>query len=564
MRTLPDRIGPASSYFLLIIILSTTGYKAAADGIVADSTVVFIEGKVAPYNALKGGDTLFLTGGHRKYLLIRNLHGDSLNPLVIINHQGTVIINTDHYFGISIESSTHIRLTGSGYEGEYYGIRIERVEKGGGVGLTLGCSDFEIDHLYIGKTMIGGLYAKTDPDCSFTNTREKFTQFNTCIHDNYFADIGNEGLYIGSTKYFGTNVNCNGNDTLLMPSLLKGVRIYNNVLQNIGWDGIQVSSASEDCRIFNNIIIKDSQAEIQNQMSGIIIGGGSGCDCYNNFISRGKGSGIEIHGIGNSKIFNNVIEFAGKDYKPGDLMKMRYGIYVTDISVIPGAYFHILFNDIISPKSDGIRFTSLISANNLIASNVVIDPGNFDFYENGTFSFKGIDSYVMLTDPKIDMRTGNNYFARNSSGAGFFPESYLLKPDSPLIDAGWDENTGITFDFLNRPRPFNDRCDIGAYEFNPDFLDVQPMIRQKKRVPVAVPNPADQSCRISYETDRSCEIDLFVIDFRGHVVLKQHQGRKSKGEHWLELNLKQLPAGSYTYHILSGQQVSSGRLLIVR
>ena len=88
-------------------------------------------------------------------------------------------------------------------------------------------------------------------------------------------------MYIGSSFYSGETINCNGKDTVVMPSVLMGVRVYNNIVKYSGWDGIQVGSAVSDCRIFNNLVMFDSQAAVYGQMSGFLIGGRSKCDCYN-------------------------------------------------------------------------------------------------------------------------------------------------------------------------------------------------------------------------------------------------------------------------------------------
>jgi len=218
-----------------------------------------------------------------------------------------------------------------------------------------------VDHVRIDSVPIAGVYAKTDPDCSFTSLRGKFTQYNTIFHDNYISNTGDEGFYIGSSFYGGETINCNGKDTLLYPSLLSGVRVYNNIVRYTGWDGIQVGSASTNCQIFNNLVMFDSQAEVNWQMSGILIGGGSQCDCYNNYIYKGKGDGIESLGLGDYRIFNNVIVEAGASFKPSDPTKMKYGIYCNDNSARPNASFSILFNNIISPKSNGIRFSSVVT-----------------------------------------------------------------------------------------------------------------------------------------------------------------------------------------------------------
>lgn len=446
--------------------------KSQGKGYLVPVSVFYIDAGVAPYNQVKGGDTLYLQAGNRNYLQFRNFQGKAGLPIIIINRGGDVIIDTDNYYGISIQNCRYIKLTGTGFSGMMYGFKIKRVANGAGMGIGSLSSDFEIDHVSIENTLIGGLYAKTDPDCTGTTTRGVFTQYNTIIHDNYIANTGDEGMYIGSTKFSGQVVNCNGKDTLLMPSLLDGVRIYNNIVKYTGWDGIQVSSASKNCQIYNNTILFDSQAGLDTQMSGIIIGGGTKCDCFNNYISDGKGVGIECHGLGGSRIFNNIIVNPGLTYFPGDFSKPKHGIYISDNSVQKDSSFYVFNNDIIHPKSDGIRFASVLSKGNLISSNVIINPGNFDYYQNGNTSVKGVDSYIMIQNAASDVVQKTNYFARNGTSAGFLSQTmhdasdFTLVAGSVLIDAAEaNPKTSTTFDFAGNPRPYGPKSDIGAFEF---------------------------------------------------------------------------------------------------
>ncbi len=279
-------------------------------------------------------------------------------------------------------------------------------------------------------------------------------------------------MYIGSSKYFGQTVKCNGKDTLLMPSLLDGVKIYNNIIRYSGKDGIQVGSAFRNCEIYNNVVLFDSQKQEDTQMSGIMIGGGTKCDCYNNFISQGNGDGIECHGLGGTRIFNNIIVDAGQSFKPDDKSKMKHGIFVSDVSVQKDSSFYIMHNDIISPKSDGIRFSSIRSRGNYITSNVIINPGNYDFYEDGNTGYKGEDAYVMFQKKETDVILANNYLSRLAISAGFISQKsksaddFSLKASSPLIDRGDSyKKTVVSFDFLQHPRPFGKKSDIGAFEF---------------------------------------------------------------------------------------------------
>lgn len=545
---------------LYLFLWSLPGFSQHITIIVEPSTN-YIEGLVAPYNTLRGGDTLLFKGGNYPYLLIRNISGEPDNPVIMMNYNGSVVINTDHHFGISIEQCSYFRLTGTGTENELYGFRIEGVTNGGGIGVGHECTDFELDHIYIANVLVGGLYAKTDVDCSFKNTREKFTQYNTRIHDNYFANIGNEGMYVGSTKYFGQTVNCNGIDTLLLPSLLDGVYIYNNILNITGWDGIQVSSASSNCKIYDNLVMYDSEAEKFGQMSGIILGGGSKCDCYNNYIANGKGNGIESHGLGGYRIFNNVIENAGRTFKPFDTLQMKYGIYITDITVQADSSFFVLFNDIISPKSDGIRFLSTLSKNNKIFSNAIINPGNFDYYENGNFTVKGIDSYVMIPDPESDVMLRNNYFSRNTNDAAFYGISYSLTAESPLVDAGYDDNLHVFFDFYHHPRPYQGKFDIGAYEFNPDYLSVNPFPTAKRSIPVPVPNPAGTIVSFTCQVINNQPVTLWVIDFKGYTKVKKDVRPLHAGSLTVTAEISDLPDGAYLYRLLIDQKTFSGKFI---
>ena len=567
MDRVADLIVNMKNCFLVLILISA-GVIVCEKTSFGQHTSVFIDpsknlidGSVAPYNSLHGGDTVYFRGGNYDFLLIRNLSGDPENPLVFINYQGKVIIDTDHHFGISIENCSHFRFTGSGLANEFYGFRIQRVTSGGGFGVGHMSSDFEIDHVYIANVPIGGLYAKTDPDCSFTNTRDKFTQYNTRIHDNYIANVGNEGLYIGNTKYFGQVVQCDGIDTLLMPSLLDGVQIYNNILNVTGWDGIQVSAASSNCNIYDNLIMYDSDLEKYGQMSGILIGGGSKCDCYNNFITDGKGNGIESHGIGGYRIFNNLIVNAGKSFKPNDTLQMKYGIYLTDVSVQPDSSFNILFNDIINPKSDGIRFISILSKNNKIFSNAIINPGNFDYYENGNFTYKGKDSYVMIPDPAADVKILNNYFARNGEQAGFNPINYSLLPGSPLIDGGNSENQGIDFDFYRHPRPFNGLYDIGSFEYDPAYLSIKNPNEKENKIPLVSPNPVKSTFSIGLHNSIPTPCDLWIFNLQGYTIIHQTFTPLTSGSQTLSVEMANHPAGIYLYRLQVGQKVYSGRFL---
>jgi hypothetical protein len=523
-----------------------------------DTAVSIVDATVSPYNMVQPGDTILFKAGKRSFIRIKNFTGNTDNPVIFMNDNGQVNIHTDHYYGISIVNCRFFRLTGTGDENNFYGIRISKVTNGAGIGIGGMSSDYEIDHVSIENCKSAGIYAKTDPDCSFTSTRGNFIQYNTLIHDNYIGHVGTEGLYIGSTQYFGQTVKCNGVDTLLMPSLLEGVKVYKNIIEYSGWDGIQVSSASTDCHISDNIVLFDSQSEYYGQMSGIIIGGGSKCDCNNNFISQGKGQGIQVFGLAGEKIFNNIIIDAGRNFYPIDTTRRVYGIFVTDISAQADSAFTIVFNTILNPKTDGIRFVSTVTKNNLIASNAIINPGSYDYYENGNTSFTGKDSYIMLPDPSSDVRLKSNYLARNSDSAKFAADGFSLLQGSPLINSAWTENMIINFDYFHTARPYGATADIGAVEYDPSVAGTSLQLISK---PVLFPNPVTTWLNINYSVEKPVYIFTGIYSLNGTLVIKSKQHSIPGEIQTATINVSNLPAGIYIYSLRSENCIITGKFI---
>ncbi len=558
------KVSVAVILFFFYIFHALAGFSQNASYLIhADQQYINCDDPV--FENIKPGDTLLFENGNRDFFIIKNFHGSPEKPIIITNSGGVVTIDTDHYFGISIQNCRYIKITGTGALDSEYGFMIERVDKGSGMGIGYLSSDFEIDHFSIKNCFTAGIYAKTDPGCTFTSVRDSFVQYNTIIHDNYIENAGLEGMYIGSSKYSGQTISCNGKDTLLLPHVLEGVRIYNNTIISSGWDGIQVSSASKDCKIFNNIILYDSQFETSSQMSGILIGGGTKCDCFNNYIANGKGEGIEIHGLGGIRVFSNIILNAGKTFKPDDLSQLKHGIFVTDVSAQADSSFIIIHNNIINPKSDGIRFSSIKSKNNRIESNVIVNPGNFDYYEDGNTSFKGIDSYMMFQFAGTDVIMKNNFLDRTVENAGFIsselsnPADFGLLENSPLIDAADFDNL-VRFDFFGVERPQGFSSDIGAVEFE-SHLNFTENIMNKKSAYFLYENPVIEILKIGSESHIMGQINITLYDLTGTAVKVNTIPNINIFNQTIQLNISNLISGLYVYKIHENGNTFSGKFI---
>ena len=300
----------------LICLVGNQKICAQYHRMIAPPGIYYIDGSTSPFNKLRPGDTLFFQGGNMEFLQLKNFKGSPRLPIVFSNLNGPVTINTDWYYGIVLDSCRYVRLTGTGDSRYFYGFIVSRVA--GGAGLSIGylSSDVEVDHIYIANTDIQGLFAKTDPDCSLKSVRSNFTQYNTVIHDNYISNTGNEGMYIGSSFYSGETINCNGKDTVVLPSVLKGVRVYNNIVKYTGWDGIQVASATTDCLILNNLVMYDSQAGVWGQMSGILIGGGPIAIVITTIFTKAKEMALKTLDLEGTKFIIMQLLEQGPDFIP--------------------------------------------------------------------------------------------------------------------------------------------------------------------------------------------------------------------------------------------------------
>ncbi len=512
---------------LLLVFLS--GYQAKAQQRICDveipASTFVIDGS---HGDIHPGDVVCIKGSTKDFLLIRNVNGTNQMPIQFINWDGAVIINTDNYYGIKISHSSYIKVSGTGTDSIQYGFQVQRV--GGGTGLAVGdlSTDVEIENMEIANTPIAGVYAKTDPTCTdFSSTRDKFTMYNFKFHDCYVHDVADEGLYIGSSKYSGQHLtgDC---DTLVYPHVLVGTRVYNNLIENTGWDGIQVSSAEQDCKVYNNTIRNDSYAEHNGQMSGILIGGGSRADVYNNKIYDGKGDGIDVFGLGSMRVFNNLIVRAGRTYMPNDPVAFKHGIYLGKAVTIAGEENKIYNNTIVSPKSFGITYANDESNMGYLINNAVVNPGYTDAGESAFYNINVDASQIELL---------NNYSSSSVEEAKFLDaltDNYDLKPTSPLVDHGVEmTEEGLVFDIDSRVRPFHNFTDMGAYECQDPTISVEEVDAKSTSI---YPNPANST--VYFKTpDAGQIVKLKLFNING-LLVKQTDNATS-------FDVSDLPDGIY-------------------
>lgn len=398
----------------------------------------------------KPGDVICLNAATAyKNLLFRNIVGTAEQPIIIQNCGGTAVLNATGYsFGLKMQYSKYFKLSG-GATANSYGIRIQ----GGHIGVALGdlSTNFEVDHLEVANSGFAGIMAKTDPSCDPASWRENFTMKNINLNYNYVHDSGGEGFYVGNS-FFATGVNTDCG--LKFPHEIHYLRLYNNIVKNSGWDGIQVGCATVGAKVYGNSVENYGVLNQFNQRNGMQLGEGTGGLCYGNFIKQGTGNGMNVLGLGTNVIYNNVI------VNTGDM-----GIFC-DERYTPGPGFKFINNTIINPKTDGIRLYAEKVEMNAIINNIIVNPGNYTKY---VYPKTPNDAYVykLSKDLRVDMR--NNYFTTSLDDLQFTDASlcnYRLLLTSPAIDKGADITTfAIGTDFYKKSRLRGLGYDIGASEY---------------------------------------------------------------------------------------------------
>ncbi len=502
------------------------------------------------------GDVICLYPGLRSFLLFNNLHGTEEQPITIVNNIGQVVIDTDHFYGVKFSNCSHIRFTGTGNSVIEYGIYIRRVGNGAGLSIDDLSTDFELDHLRISNTALGGIYAKTDPDCSFQATRDNFTFTNLRIHHCWLHDIQDEGLYIGSSKYTGQYLpDC---DTTVLPHILTGVHIHDNLVEHTGWDGIQVSSSPIDCQVYNNTILYDSWRETHFQMSGILIGGGSTCNCYNNHIANGKGDGIDVFGSGEMQMYNNLIVNAGRSFQPTDPTQSKHGIFVGNAPDGSPVNIKMLYNTIVSPKSTGIRFLNSNSSENLIVNNIIVDPGNFG--QSGQQAFFNHE----LSASQFTL--SNNLFSDNLNIPKFIDamHNFDLQPNSPAVNAAMDAGSyQPNFDILMRPRPHNGAFDIGAFESQDPYASLNENVAVKGKLDIRIQaNPVSELLLLQVNACEDMQIHIKLVKIDGGIVYQFPKQQIPSGKSHLQLDIAYFSKGVYLCTIITDEQSITKKVVL--
>ncbi|GAA4840521.1 hypothetical protein GCM10023331_26930 [Algivirga pacifica] len=383
-------------------------------------------------------------------MVIKNIKGTAEQPIVIQNCDGVFMIKqaSDKSFGLKVQGSSYFRLTGSGAGKEQYGIKIE----GGNIGVQMiGLStNFELDHMEVSKVGFAGIMAKTDPTCAPETWRDNFTMEDVRIHDNYVHETGTgEGFYIGNSFYAGGMKKDCGK---VYPHKIVNLKLYNNLVEDTGAEGIQVGCAVRGCEIYGNKVFRAGVNPFngrKSQQNGIQIGEGTGGRCYNNLVVDASANAIIVLGLGDNVLYNNIL------VRPAGA-----GIFIDErppSTVLgKGSGFRVINNTIIEPGKHGIWIYAELVQQNDILNNIIAAPRSGKF-----ITFEGCPGVPVIN-------ASNNlkvYDPAQVKFVGYQKGDFRLSKASPALGKGKSvHHYGVETDFYNH-RISTQAIDVGAIQY---------------------------------------------------------------------------------------------------
>lgn len=458
----------------------------------------------AAQTIVAGGGTLALTGGDvicmdasvsYKNLRFKNIIGDPGNPIIIKNIGGQVKIkSTAASYGWKFQKSKDFKILGNGDPDHRYGFKVT-THKNSFLQMIDRTTDFEIAYveiagdmvahqaavdaaitagtplpLEIGRDSLGfaGIMAKSQPVCvddvpGKLSDRGNFEMKNVFIHDNYIHDVSGEGMYVGygfarqnvllnswTNRYRDTNgdwVNVKCTETNV-PHDISNLHIFNNIVERVGWDGIQVKNAYEDAYIYDNVIKNYATLAIGHHDEGLLVGDGSVATIYGNWIENGtaQSNGIQINATGNTRIYNNVVLGAGYT-----------GLYLNNNNHLhlPGDIE--MYNNTLEGGS-GNAITSYSTQQTVKIKNNI----GFGFGKNDPLNASWSTRDIKTSPNHI---VSSNLTDKNPANIGFvnFANGNVrLHATSTAINTGIN-HTFDQYDFTVSPRDTS--IDIGAFEY---------------------------------------------------------------------------------------------------
>jgi parallel beta-helix repeat protein len=355
--------------------------------------------------------------------------------------------------------------------------------------------------------------------------------------------------------------------------------------------GIYVSNSSDRPIIKNNHSFNNNGCGIH--MNGDISMGGDGI--ISNAVVEGNilhdnglggGSAINMDGVQESEIFNNLIynnhatgiamyQIDGGDASKNNKVYNNTIIQPSDgrwcIISVDGSTGNTLYNNILinhhsfrgSIAIDAASANGFVSDYNIVVDRLSDDDGNSNMTLSQWQSL-GYDLHSMIADPEEQI------FVDNTNG------NYHLLQNAQAVDAGTNLVLPTVFEDLdNIPRPHGVGFDIGAYEYN-TLTSVGEEISPSGFILYQnYPNPFNPTTTIRFTIPfviatplergkQSQLVTLKVYDILGNEIATLIDEEKSAGEHSIVFDASSLSSGIYFYQLKAGSLIRTKSMVLIK
>ncbi len=399
------------------------------------------------YSAVQPGNTVCLAAGNRPSLKLINFKGTASAPITFINSGGKVVISGVNT-GIQLYGSQHVRISGTGDPAIMYGIEVGNASNAGvetnhpGTSSKLDGTEYvEFDHIYAHDVRAGFLTAKND---DLMDTGIVWSGHQFYIHDNYIKTTDAEGMYIGTSDTHG-----------VFP--IYDVQVWNNRIEDAGFDGIQIRQAHTRVLVHDNFINGTGRDPCKNgsldNTAGFNIAKGTDTgDWYNNTII-GARTAFFIKDSSNVRAYNNLVVNSGHATSGLTDPDCPAGVTSTPpegaVRIINASNIQYLFNTVVNTSVNAAYGISISSSTGTIHDNIV----------GGTFNNLITGSGMTLTNNLISKDVGVFNFVNPTGG------DYHLTSSSPAVNIA-SESTFPTLDMDRSARPQGIKSDVGGYEYH--------------------------------------------------------------------------------------------------
>lgn len=344
--------------------------------------------------------------------------------------------------------------------------------------------------------------------------------------------------------------------------------------------GIYVSNSSDRPIIRNNHSFNNNGCGIH--MNGDISMGGDGI--ISNAVVEGNiihdngyggGSAINMDGVQESEIFNNLIynnhatgiamyQIDGGDASKNNKVYNNTIIQPSDgrwcIISVDGSTGNTLYNNILinhhsfrgSISLDAASMTGFVSDYNILVNRLSDDDGN----SNMTLSewqTMGYDTHSMIAD------TEDQIFVDYAN------DNYHLLQNSQAVNAGTNLVLPTVFEDLdNVSRPQGIGFDIGCYEFITTTGISENNIPTNFHLFQNYPNPFNPTTKIEFQLAKSGFVTLKVFDVVGNETATLISKEMSAGIYNMTIDGSDLSSGIYFMRLQQDSFVQTIKMILLR